>query len=72
MRFDDTIGAVRKCIDEYAVDLGGAYALRAAFPSKQYDDDLATLRQLGLTPNATMMMHVVAEERGKVVTTMRL
>ena len=56
MRFSDTIGDVRQCIDDYAVDMEDGYVLRTAFPSKQYDDTSASLQQLGLVPNATMMM----------------
>ena len=34
----------------------GAYDLKTSFPNETYGDDSKTLRECGLTPNATLYM----------------
>eukprot|EP00955_Chlamydomonas_euryale_P064155 358866-Chlamydomonas_euryale.AAC.2 len=64
LRYDDTIGALRKCIDAHrGAKAGGggakAYQMRTAFPARAYDDVGETLRAAGLVPNATLFLKAV-------------
>lgn len=62
--YDDTIAALRKCLDAYRARLpeasrphpGARYEIRSAFPARAFIDPQETLRQAGLVPNATLFL----------------
>ncbi|KAG1676817.1 hypothetical protein FOA52_010326 [Chlamydomonas sp. UWO 241] len=63
LKYDDTIGALRRCIDAHR---GGAsqppgkqYEVRSAFPARAYADESETLRAAGLMPNATLFLRAM-------------
>lgn len=68
LQYDDTIGALRKCIDAHRWGVSGAakaaapntkYEIRSAFPARAYVEVHETLRQAGLVPNATLFLRAV-------------
>ena len=58
LRFNDTIGGLRACIDKHMSAGSGsgklAYKLQNSYPRKQLADNAATLLDEGLTPSATI------------------
>jgi hypothetical protein len=65
MQFDDTIYALRKCIDAHRIKLAkdqnkpapsSQYEIRGAFPARAYSEAKETLREAGLVPNATLFL----------------
>ncbi|XP_071956225.1 UBX domain-containing protein 11-like isoform X2 [Antedon mediterranea] len=54
--YGDTIGDVRKYIDEHRSMGNIEYEILTTFPRRTYSDPLATLEQCGLTPNATVIL----------------
>ncbi len=64
LKYDDNIGELRKCINQHLKGSGGgqkpgAYEIRSAFPARAYTDEVETLRQAGLIPNATLFLRVL-------------
>ncbi|GAX86112.1 hypothetical protein CEUSTIGMA_g13524.t1 [Chlamydomonas eustigma] len=65
MQFDDSIYALRKCIDAHRTKLAkeqnkpvpsSHYEIRGAFPARAYTEAKETLRDAGLVPNATLFL----------------
>lgn len=54
MKFTDTLGDVRRCLDKQRGVTIGQYDIVSAFPQSTYTDDKMTLKQYGLVPNATL------------------
>merc|ERR1719272_1420201 len=57
LRFNDTVGQLRACIDKHmSAGPGGkiAYKLHNSYPRKQLTDNAASLLDQGLTPSATI------------------
>ncbi len=65
LQYDDTIGMLRKYIDNHRAKLNkepatkGAYEIRSAFPARVYGDQ-ETLRAAGLVPNATLFLRAMS------------
>ncbi|KAG2488049.1 hypothetical protein HYH03_013354 [Edaphochlamys debaryana] len=63
LKYDDTIGALRACINAHLAKAGQAgskYEIRSAFPATAYADEKLTLRKAGLVPNATLFLRPIA------------
>jgi UBX domain-containing protein 11 len=61
LRYTDTIGTLRSFVRERRMD-DKVFELRTAFPNRAYVDDEETLQHAGLTPNAVVMVRVIASE----------
>lgn len=64
LKYDDNIGELRKCINQHLKGSGGGqkpgpYEIRSAFPARAYTDEVETLRQAGLIPNATLFLRAL-------------
>ncbi len=75
LRYDDTVGALRACLNAHlargaapgastaaagAAAVGvGRYEIRSAFPARAYADEEETLRAAGLVPNATLFLRAL-------------
>ncbi len=68
LQYDDTVFALRKCIDTHRAALakeqgmpapGAKYEIRSAFPTRAYTEAKETLREAGLVPNATLFLRAL-------------
>jgi len=53
--FSDTIGDLRRAIDQYRAKVG-SYEIRTAYPNRAYEDESETLEEAGLVPNAAVRL----------------
>ncbi|KAM4633813.1 UBX domain-containing protein 11 [Polymixia lowei] len=56
MRFTETIGHVRQCLDKHRGGEFLGYDIISVFPQRCYSDDCQTLLACGLTPNAALLL----------------
>ncbi|XP_077869146.1 uncharacterized protein LOC102809465 [Saccoglossus kowalevskii] len=59
MKFNDTIGDVRKYVDKHRTKDAAGYDILTTFPNKVYCNEMATLEECGLTPNATLHLRPI-------------
>ncbi|KAK3578076.1 hypothetical protein CHS0354_006725 [Potamilus streckersoni] len=56
MRFHETIGDLRKYLDQQRGPGSGAYQIMSAYPNRIHDENAKTLEASGLTPNAVLIL----------------
>lgn len=55
MKFDETIGDLRRYLDAHRGSGGASYELRSSYPPSAFTDLTSTMKASGLTPNSTIM-----------------
>ncbi|KAL3882584.1 hypothetical protein ACJMK2_028914 [Sinanodonta woodiana] len=56
MRFHETIGDLRKYLDQQRGPGSSAYQIMSAYPNRVHDENSKTLEASGLTPNAVLLL----------------